>query len=74
MAKQCTCMPRNLVWFVIQAIVYALGAIGIDVGLQAIWVGGFSYPALIWTAGGFLIYTIGKLLKTKTHAGCPMYG
>lgn len=74
MAKTCKCMPKNTIWFVIQAIVYALGAAGIVLGLKGVWDGGLSLNAILWAAGGFLVFTWGKLLKVKTHAGCPMYG
>ena len=74
MAKaKCSCMPGNLGWFIVQSVFYALGAAGIVVGLQNVWVSGITVPAVVWAAAGFLIYTIGKLLKTKTHQNCPMY-
>ncbi len=70
---KCTCMPNNLGWFIVQSVIYGFGAIFIVLGLQSVWVSGFSWAALVWVSIGFLVHAVGKLMKNRTHAGCPMY-
>ena len=68
----CKCTPSSVVWLIIGVIVMAVGLWSLVKGVQMQWAaqGAFSSMLAFWYALGFLVLSIGKIVKCKACSVC----